>query len=265
MTVYAQPGQEGAKVTIKSGYENWIGGQWVAPGKSPYFTNVTPTAGTTFTDTARGSAQDIEVALDAAHKAAPAWGKTPVADRALDLIGIADRIMDNLELLAVPQTWDDGKPIRKTLAGDIPLAADHFRYFAGAIGAQEGSLSQIEDDTTAYHYHEPLGAPGQILAWSGWPASRTTTTRSPSPTTPSTAWAPTSGPATATSPAAPAETSRRAGIGERHSRLPGARRLGGYTSGGSGRENHLMMLDHYQQTKNLLVSHCENKLGIFQG
>jgi aldehyde dehydrogenase len=165
MTVYPQPGQEGAKVTFKARYENWIGGQWVAPTKGQYFKNITPITGRTFTEAARGTAEDIELALDAAHEAAPGWGKTPPADRALVLNRIADRIMDNLELLAVAETWDNGKPIRETLAADIPLAADHFRYFAGAIRAQEGSLSQIDDDTTAYHYHEPLGVVGQIIPW----------------------------------------------------------------------------------------------------
>jgi aldehyde dehydrogenase len=165
MTVYAQPGQEGAKVEFKARYENWIGGEWVPPSKGQYFANVTPITGRAFTEVARGTAEDIELALDAAHKAAPAWGKTPVAERALILNRIADRIMDNLELLAVAETWDNGKPIRETLAADIPLAADHFRYFAGAIRAQEGSLSQIDDDTTAYHYHEPLGVVGQIIPW----------------------------------------------------------------------------------------------------
>jgi aldehyde dehydrogenase len=165
MTVYTQPGQEGAKVEFKTRYENWIGGEWVAPTKGQYFANVTPITGRAFTEVARGTAADIELALDAAHKAAPGWGKTPVADRALVLNRIADRIMDNLELLAVAETWDNGKPIRETLAADIPLAADHFRYFAGAIRAQEGSLSQIDDDTTAYHYHEPLGVVGQIIPW----------------------------------------------------------------------------------------------------
>jgi aldehyde dehydrogenase len=165
MTVYAQPGQEDAKVEFKARYENWIGGEWVPPSKGQYFANVTPITGRAFTEVARGTAEDIELALDAAHKAAPAWGKTPVAERALILNRIADRIMDNLELLAVAETWDNGKPIRETLAADIPLAADHFRYFAGAIRAQEGSLSQIDDDTTAYHYHEPLGVVGQIIPW----------------------------------------------------------------------------------------------------
>ena len=150
MTVYAQPGQEGAKVEFKARYENWIGGKWVPPTTGKYFENVTPITGKQFTEAAQGSAADIELALDAAHKAAPAWGKTSAAERALILHRIGDRMMENLEMLAVAETWDNGKAIRETLNADIPLSADHFRYFAGAIRAQEGGVSQIDDDTTAY-------------------------------------------------------------------------------------------------------------------
>ena len=165
MTAYAHPGSEGAKVTFKPRYENYIGGQWVPPVKGEYFENPTPVTGEVFTEVARSTAEDIEVALDAAHAAAPAWGKTSVAERAIILNKIADRIEENLELLAVAETWDNGKPIRECLNADLPLAADHFRYFAGAIRAQEGSLSQIDDDTVAYHFHEPLGVVGQIIPW----------------------------------------------------------------------------------------------------
>ncbi|WP_427135083.1 acetaldehyde dehydrogenase ExaC [Pseudarthrobacter sp. S9] len=165
MTVYAQPGQEGSKVKFKVRYENWIGGEWVAPTTGRYIENSSPVNGRQFTEVARGTAADVELALDAAHKAAPGWGKTSAADRALVLNSIADRIMENLEMLAVAETWGNGKPIRETLNADIPLAADHFRYFAGAIRAQEGSLSQIDEDTTAYHFHEPLGVVGQIIPW----------------------------------------------------------------------------------------------------
>jgi aldehyde dehydrogenase len=165
MSVYAQPGQVGSKVEFKSRYDNWIGGKWVAPTKGRYFENVTPITGKQFSEAALGTAEDIELALDAAHLAAPGWGKTSAADRAMVLNRIADRITDNLEMLAVAETWDNGKPIRETLNADIPLAADHFRYFAGAIRAQEGGLSQIDEDTTAYHYNEPLGVVGQIIPW----------------------------------------------------------------------------------------------------
>ncbi|MDQ4489487.1 aldehyde dehydrogenase family protein [Sinomonas sp. ASV486] len=165
MTVYAFPGTEGSKVTFKDRYENFIGGEWVAPVAGEYFENVTPVTGKVFCEVARSQAADIELALDAAHKAAPGWGKTSVAERALILHRIADRIEENLELLAVAETWDNGKPVRETLAADLPLAVDHFRYYAGAIRAQEGSLSQIDENTTAYHFHEPLGVVGQIIPW----------------------------------------------------------------------------------------------------
>ena len=165
MTVYVQPGQDGAKVEFKARYENWIGGKWVPPTKGQYFENVSPITGKQFTEAAKSTPEDIELALDAAHAAAPAWGKTSAAERALILHRIGDLMMDNLELLAVAETWDNGKAVRETLNADIPLAADHFRYFAGAIRAQEGGVSQIDEDTTAYHYHEPLGVVGQIIPW----------------------------------------------------------------------------------------------------
>jgi aldehyde dehydrogenase len=165
MTVYAQPGQDGSKVSFKPRYENWIGGEWVAPIKGQYFENISPVTGKAFCEVARGTSEDIELALDAAHKAAPAWGKTSVAERAAILNRVADRIDANLEMLAVAETWDNGKPVRETLAADMPLAADHFRYFASAIRAQEGGISQLDDDTTAYHFHEPLGVVGQIIPW----------------------------------------------------------------------------------------------------
>jgi aldehyde dehydrogenase len=165
MAVYARPGEDGSKVTYKPRYDNWIGGEYVAPVKGNYFENPSPVTGQTFCEIAASTAEDIELALDAAHAAAPAWGKTSVAERANILNKIADRIEANLEMLAVGETWDNGKPVRETLAADLPLAVDHFRYFAGAIRAQEGHLSQIDDDTVAYHFHEPLGVVGQIIPW----------------------------------------------------------------------------------------------------
>ena len=165
MTVYANPGTDGSVVTYKSRYENWIGGEWVAPVKGRYFENPSPVNGKTFCEVARSGAEDIELALDAAHAAAPAWGKTSVAERAVILNKIADRIEQNLEMLAVGETWENGKPVRETLAADMPLVVDHFRYFAGAIRAQEGHSSQIDDDTVAYHFQEPLGVVGQIIPW----------------------------------------------------------------------------------------------------
>ncbi|KAM9864572.1 EPTC-inducible aldehyde dehydrogenase [Leucobacter aridicollis] len=165
MTVYAFPGQPDSLVTFKGRYEHYIGGEWVPPVKGQYFENITPVTGKAFCEIARGTAEDIEVALDAAHRAAPAWGKTSPAERAVILNKIADRMEANLEMIAVAETWDNGKAVRETLNADIPLAIDHFRYFAGAIRAQEGGLSQIDDDTVAYHFHEPLGVVGQIIPW----------------------------------------------------------------------------------------------------
>jgi len=152
-------------MSFETRYDNWIGGEWVAPVKGQYFENPTPITGQPFCEVARSTAEDIELALDAAHAAAPAWGKTPVAQRALVLNRIADRIEANLEKIALAESWDNGKPIRETLNADIPLAVDHFRYFAGAIRAQEGALSEIDADTVAYHFHEPLGVVGQIIPW----------------------------------------------------------------------------------------------------
>jgi len=165
MTVYAAPGQPGSLVTYADRYDNWIGGERVAPVKGQYFENVSPVTGQVFCQIARSTAEDIELALDAAHAAAPAWGRTSITERSNILLKIADRIEQNLELLAVAETWDNGKPVRETLAADLPLAIDHFRYFAGAVRAQEGSISQIDDDTVAYHFHEPLGVVGQIIPW----------------------------------------------------------------------------------------------------
>ncbi|AWB91324.1 aldehyde dehydrogenase [Aeromicrobium chenweiae] len=165
MSVYAQPGAEGSIVSYKSRYDHWIGGEYVAPVKGQYFENVSPVTGKVFTEIARGTAEDIEAALDAAHAAAPAWGKTSVTERSTILNQIADRIEQNLEMLAVGETWDNGKPVRETMAADLPLVVDHFRYFAGAIRAQEGALSQLDEQTVAYHFHEPLGVVGQIIPW----------------------------------------------------------------------------------------------------
>lgn len=163
--IYAQPGQNGSKVTFKKRYENFIGGQWTAPIKGQYFDNPSPVNNRVFCEVPRSSSEDIELALDAAHAAKDAWGRTSVAERAVILNKIADRMEANLEMLAVAETWDNGKPIRETLAADLPLAIDHFRYFAGCIRAQEGSLSQLDDNMVAYHFNEPLGVVGQIIPW----------------------------------------------------------------------------------------------------
>jgi aldehyde dehydrogenase len=163
--IYSQPGQAGSKVEFKKRYENYIGGKWVPPVNGEYFENVTPVTGKAFCEVARSTSEDIELALDAAHEAKNAWGRTSVTERANALLKIADRMEQNLELLAVAETWDNGKPVRETLAADLPLAIDHFRYFAGCVRAQEGSLAEIDDNTVAYHYHEPLGVVGQIIPW----------------------------------------------------------------------------------------------------
>ena len=163
--IYHNPGSEGAVVAFSERYENYIGGQWVAPVKGQYFDNVSPVNGRVFCQIPRSSAEDIDLALDAAHRAAPAWGKTSAAERGNLLLKIADRIEQNLEALAVAETWDNGKAVRETLNADIPLAVDHFRYFAGCIRAQEGTAADIDANTVAYHFHEPLGVVGQIIPW----------------------------------------------------------------------------------------------------
>ena len=162
---YAHPGTEGAIVSFKSKYGNYIGGEFVAPVKGQYFTNTSPVNGQPIAEFPRSTAEDIDKALDAAHAAADAWGATSAQARSLVLLKIADRIEQNLELLAITESWDNGKAVRETLNADIPLAADHFRYFAGCIRAQEGSAAEIDGNTVAYHIHEPLGVVGQIIPW----------------------------------------------------------------------------------------------------
>lgn len=159
------PDSYGFPVQLKKRYENFIGGQWVAPIKGDYFENITPITGKAICEVPLSSIDDVELALDAAHKAQKTWGKTSPAERAAILNRVADRLEANLELLASVETWDNGKAIRETLAADIPLAIDHFRYFAGCIRAQEGALSQIDENTVAYHFHEPIGVVGQIIPW----------------------------------------------------------------------------------------------------
>jgi len=163
--IYAQPGTEGAVVSVKGRYGNYINGDWVAPVKGEYFSNVSPVTGEAFCEIPRSSAEDIELALDAAHAAKASWGKTSVTDRSNLLLKIADRIEANLEMLAVADTWDNGKAVRETLAADVPLCVDHFRYYAGCMRAQEGSAGEIDETTVAYHFHEPLGVVGQIIPW----------------------------------------------------------------------------------------------------
>jgi aldehyde dehydrogenase len=152
-------------VAVRSRYDNFIGGDWVAPLDGRYFDNVSPITGKTVCQVARSQAPDIELALDAAHKAKDAWGKAAPAERAAVLNKIADRMQENLVLLATVETIDNGKPIRETRLADIPLAIDHFRYFAACIRSQEGSLTEVDETTIAYHFHEPLGVVGQIIPW----------------------------------------------------------------------------------------------------
>jgi aldehyde dehydrogenase len=154
-----------ARVAVRTRYDNFIGGEWVAPVEGRYFDNISPVTGKSVCQIARSQAADIELALDAAHKAREAWGKTSPAERAKLLNQVADRMEENLQLLAAVETIDNGKPIRETTAADIPLAIDHFRYFAACIRAQEGTLGEIDHDTVAYHFHEPLGVVGQIIPW----------------------------------------------------------------------------------------------------
>ena len=150
---------------FKSRYDNFIGGKFVAPVGGKYFDNITPITGGKICEVAMSGAADVELALDAAHAAKGAWGATSAAERSNLILKIADRMEENLELLAQAETWDNGKPIRETMAADIPLAIDHFRYFAGVLRGQEGTMSEIDADTVAYHFHEPLGVVGQIIPW----------------------------------------------------------------------------------------------------
>ncbi|MGR3992832.1 acetaldehyde dehydrogenase ExaC [Pseudomonas sp. 1121_17] len=163
--IYAAPGTAGALVQFKLRYGNYINGQFVPPIKGEYFTNTSPVNGQPIAEFPRSGAEDIDAALDAAHAVAESWGHTSVQDRALILLKIADRIEAHLEQLAITESWDNGKPIRETLNADVPLAADHFRYFAGCIRAQEGGAAEINQNTVAYHLHEPLGVVGQIIPW----------------------------------------------------------------------------------------------------
>ena len=161
--VYEAPGREGSVVELKARYENFIGGHWVAPTAGEYSTNVTPATGEPFTEVPRSTAEDVELALDAAHAAKDAWGETSTTERSRVLNKVADAIEENLELLAIAESWENGKPVRETLAADIPLAADHFRYFASVIRGEEGAISEIDKNTVAYHFKEPLGVVGQII------------------------------------------------------------------------------------------------------
>ena len=162
-TIFAAPGQPGSPVELKSRYENFIGGEWIAPIEGAYRENLTPVTGEAFCEVAHSTPADVELALDAAHAAKDAWGHRSPAEKAAVLDAIADALEANLEMLAVAESWENGKPVRETLAADLPLAIDHFRYFAGAARAEEGAISEIDDQTYAYHFREPLGVVGQII------------------------------------------------------------------------------------------------------
>lgn len=163
--IFANPGSPDSLITFKSQYQNYIGGEWVAPVGGQYFDNVSPVNGAVFCQVPRSDRRDIDLALDAAHAAREAWGKTSVTERSNILLKMADRVEANLEMLAVAETWDNGKAVRETLAADVPLVADHFRYFAGCIRADEGSTADIDANTVSYHFNEPLGVVGQIIPW----------------------------------------------------------------------------------------------------
>ena len=163
--VYANPGTPDSLVTFDSRYENYIGGKWVPPVKGQYFENASPVNGKVFCEVPRSTAEDVELALDAAHAAKDAWARTSASERSGILLKIADRIEAHLEQLAVAETWDNGKPVRECLAADLPLVVDHWRYFASAIRVQEGSAGELDVDTVAYHFHEPLGVVAQIIPW----------------------------------------------------------------------------------------------------
>ncbi|HUN38305.1 MAG TPA: aldehyde dehydrogenase family protein [Trebonia sp.] len=161
--VYQAPGQAGSPVEVKARYGNFIGGHWVAPVRGEYMKDLSPANARQFTTVPRSTKEDIELALDAADAAKEAWGETSLTERARILNRIADVIEEHTEMLAVAETWDNGKPVRETLAADIPLAADHFRYFAGETRALTGTSTEIDKDTVVYHFHEPLGVVGQII------------------------------------------------------------------------------------------------------
>ena len=163
--IYTIPGTEGSVVSFKERYGNYINGDWVAPVKADYFKNTSPVNGEVFCEIPRSTSEDIDLALDAAHAAKKAWGKTSITERSNLLLKIADRIELNIEMLAVAETWDNGKAVRETLAADVPLCVDHFRYYAGCIRAQEGTMGEIDENTVSYQFREPLGVVGQIIPW----------------------------------------------------------------------------------------------------
>jgi acyl-CoA reductase-like NAD-dependent aldehyde dehydrogenase len=253
-----------SRVALRPRYDNFIGGKWVAPVDGRYFDNISPITGKMVCQIARSQSADIELALDAAHKAKDAWGKAAPAARAAVLNKIADRMEENLKVLAAVETIDNGKPIRETTFADIPLAIDHFRYFAACVRAQEGSLSELDHDTVAYHYHEPLGVVGQIIPWN-FPILMASWKRALEIAN-DTLYGLGAGVWTRD-----LNRAYRFGRGIQAGRVwtncyhlyPAHSAFGGYKKSGFGRENHKMMLDHYQQTKNVLVSYSPKAIGFF--
>ncbi len=163
--IYAQPGSKNSIVDFKSHYDNYIGGKWVKPLNGDYFDNTSSVNGQVYCKVARSTGADIDLALDAAHSVREQWAKTSVTERSNILLKIADRIEQNIEELAVVETWDNGKPVRETLTADLPLIVEHFRYFTGCIRAQEGSAAELDANTASYHFPEPIGVVGQIIPW----------------------------------------------------------------------------------------------------
>ncbi len=160
---FAVPGEADSPVGLRDRYDNFIGGEWVAPVEGGYRENKTPATGKPFSTVADSTPADVELALDAAHEAKAAWGATSPAERAAVLNAMADAVEAELQMLAVAESWDNGKPVRETIAADVPLVIDHLRYFAGAVRSEEGRISEIDAQTYAYHFHEPLGVVGQII------------------------------------------------------------------------------------------------------
>ncbi|MGQ3684744.1 MAG: aldehyde dehydrogenase family protein [Candidatus Loosdrechtia sp.] len=163
--IYKEPNTKDSLVAFKPFYNNYIGGKWIAPAGGEYFDDVSPVNGKPFTKVARSKEEDVELALDKAHEVREEWGNTSVAERSNILLKIADRMESSLEMLAVAETWENGKPVRETLAADLPLAIDHFRYFAGVIRAEESGMSELNAHTVSYHVKEPVGVVGQIIPW----------------------------------------------------------------------------------------------------
>jgi hypothetical protein len=207
-TTFQAPGEAGSTVQLKPRLENFIGGEWVAPVEGSYRENLTPATGQPFCEVPDSTPQDIEVALDAAHAAKDAWGEASTTERSSVLNAVADAIEQNLEMLAVAESWENGKPVCETLAADLPLAVDHFRYFADVIRAEEDGISELDHETVAYHFREPLGVVGQIIPFNFPLLSRTSARRWRSPTTRCTDWARACGAGTARGPTAWAVPSR---------------------------------------------------------